>query len=265
MGHGMAAFFFVLGAAFLLLGLNEGFTSALEDNATCQPGSCAGGGVKMTFVILGVSFMGTATLASVITEFSIRKTTSIIGQVKTFSESGSPSDLEGITDFLKPFGITIDPSTNANVNVQQRTIDLRGQRSGDVPTDPAGFSAYLKAFGIAIDEEALENATVVLRGETVQAPPNGHSALVPAGTGGESGRRETATIVRKRDRGETAGSQRLVEFELEVMPAGKVPYRVEVASLVRESLAGLLIEGSTLNVRVDPQDDNRVTIDWSEN
>ena len=126
-----AAFFFLLGAAFLVLGLNDGFTSAIEDNATCQPGSCAEGGVRMTFVILGVTFMATATLLAVATEFSIRKTTSIIGQVKTFSESGAANDLEGITDFLKPFGITIDPSTNSNVNVEHRTIDLRGQRSGD--------------------------------------------------------------------------------------------------------------------------------------
>jgi hypothetical protein len=78
-------------------------------------------------------------------------------------------------------------------------------------------------------------------------------------------RRERATIVRKRDRGATAGGQRLVEFELEVQPAGKAPYRVEVASLVRESLAGLLIEGSSLNVRVEPTDENRVSIEWGEN
>ena len=77
--------------------------------------------------------------------------------------------------------------------------------------------------------------------------------------------RETATIVRKHDRGETAGNQRLLELDLEVLPAGRVPYRVKVASLVRSSLAGLLIEGSTLNVRVDPHDRNSVTIDWAEN
>jgi hypothetical protein len=78
-------------------------------------------------------------------------------------------------------------------------------------------------------------------------------------------RRESATIVRKKDRGETTGNQRLLELELEVHPVGKVPYRVQLASLVRESLAGLLIEGSNVNVRVDPGNPNNVTIDWSEN
>jgi hypothetical protein len=46
---------------------------------------------------------------------------------------------------------------------------------------------------------------------------------------------------------------------------GKAPYRVTVASLVRESLVSLLIEGSSLNVRVNPNDKNDVSIDWGEN
>lgn len=263
----MGGFFFILGAVFFVLGMSDRVTSSLEENANCQSGSCAEGGVRLTFLILGVSFIGTGTLVSFLTEFSIRKTTSILGQVKEFSATGSAADLEGITDFLKPFGITLDAATQANVNVETRTIDLRGQRSGEVPTDPAGLSAYLKSFGIAIDEDALREATVVRQGElerlgvATRETPLIAASVVTA----EAGRRETATIVRKRDRGETADGQRLIEFELEVQPVGKVPYRVEVASLVRESLAGLLIEGSTLNVRVDPNNDNSVAIDWSEN
>jgi hypothetical protein len=121
---------------------------------------------------------------------------------------------------------------------------------------------------VRIDEDVLRHATVVEDGEVVRAGT--HLAQSAAGAVAQPApeselRRERATIVRKKDRGATAGGQRLVEFELEVQPAGRVPYRVDVASLVRESLAGLLIDGSTLNVRVDPANENAVTIDWGEN
>ena len=98
-----------------------------------------------------------------------------------------------------------------------------------------------------------------------QAGAGGPSAFTSPSAPQSAGARETATIVRKKDRGSTAGNQRLLELEIEVTPVGKVPYRVTVPTLVRESLAGLLIEGSSLNVRVDPHDKNNVTIDWSEN
>jgi hypothetical protein len=263
MGHGMAVFFFLLGAAFFVLGMSERFTSSLEENSNCQSGDCDGG-VRTTFLILGVSFMGTAGLLAFLTEYSIRKTTSIIGQVQDFAATGSTAGLEEVADFLKPFGISIDPATQANVNAAQQTIDLRNQRIGEVPTDPAGLSAYLKSVGVAIDESVLRNATVVHDSRASRLGAGSPAQTAPQAAGDET-RPETATIVRKRDRGETSGNQRLIEFELEVRPVGKVPYRVQVASLVRESLAALLVEGSTLNVRVDSHDENAVTIDWSEN
>jgi hypothetical protein len=186
--------------------------------------------------------------------------------------------VQGLADFLEPFGIDLDAArADGTVATQSHFIDLRGLRKGNTPpTDPAGMSEYLKGLGLNVSEEALRNATVVSGGETVQqgsarvsAEPAGASfasaAPTPPASISSESRRERATIVRKRDRGATTGNQRLVEFELEVQPAGKVPYRVQLASLVRESLAGLLIEGSSLNVRVDSTDDLNVTIDWSEN
>ncbi len=85
--------------------------------------------------------------------------------------------------------------------------------------------------------------------------------------GGSHGTAErlSATILQKTDRGPVAGGQRLLEFELEVRPPVEPPYRVTVASLVRESLAGLLIEGSSLAVRAEQGNPEQVTIDWSEN
>jgi len=77
--------------------------------------------------------------------------------------------------------------------------------------------------------------------------------------------RLSATVIRKTDRGPVAGGQRLLELELEVRPPVEPPYRVTVASLVRESLAGLLIEGSSLTVHAERGNPGQVTIDWSEN
>ncbi len=273
-GHGFGLFFMVLGAGFLALALNDGWANWLDENSTCTGGACSNDSAKGTFLIMGISFMATGLISSVATEFGVRKMRGIMRTFASGSADGSFDTMQGISDFLAPLGITIDPASNANVNVQQRTIDLRGQRHGrEVPTDPTGLSEYLKSVGVNIDEDMLRNATVVDSRaggpEPATAMQSPSSAAAPASSFPTSAsdelRRERASIVRKKDRGETAGDQRLVEFELEVQPAGKVPYRVQVASLVRESLAGLLIEGSTLNVRVDPHDDNRVTIDWSEN
>lgn len=273
-GHGFGLFFMVLGAGFLAVALNDGWANWLDENSTCTGGACSNDSAKGTFLLMGVSFIATGLISSVATEFGVRKTRGMLRSFTAGSADGSMDTIQGISDFLAPLGISIDPAANADVSVQQRTIDLRGQRRGrEVPTDPAGLSEYLKSVGVNIDEDALRNATVVDSraggGEPIapvraSSPSAAQERSFDASTSDDL-RRERATIVRKKDRGETAGDQRLVEFELEVQPAGKVPYRVQIASLVRESLAGLLIEGSTLNVRVDPHDENRVTIDWSEN
>jgi len=91
-------------------------------------------------------------------------------------------------------------------------------------------------------------------------------AVAPAAEGSHgTAERLSATVIRKTDRGPVAGGQRLLEFELEVRPAVEPPYRVTVASLVRESLAGLLIEGGSLTVHAERGNPEQVTIDWSEN
>lgn len=272
MGHGMGAFFLVLGIGFLWLGLNDAATTWLDANSSCQYGECtsAASGAKTTFLILGASFIGTAVVSSAVTEFAVRKTRRIMSDISGGIASGDPA--ESVASFLKPFGIELDPAANANVNVQRRVIDLRGQRrDGEVPTDPAGLSEYLKSMGITIDDDFLRNATVMKDDEVVQQGSPLVTSRVeepgsrPAAEANANLVLERATIVRKRDRGATAANQRLLELELEVQPVGGVPYRVEVPTLVRSSLAGLLIECSTLNVRVDPHEPGSVTIDWAEN
>ncbi|MEO8541655.1 MAG: hypothetical protein ABI577_18085 [bacterium] len=276
MGHGMGILFMVLGLGFIVAGLSHGLTDWLDTNSTCQYGECSGAtsGARTTFLIMGVSFFAGGLLTSVVTEFAIRKTQKVMAQVTTFA--AEPHTPENLSEFLHNFGIDVDLS-KANINVQQPAVyDLRGLRHGaTVPTDPAGLSDYLKSRGVTIDENLLRNASVISQGQIIQSSPLAVRAAsssdpasmfaAPVATSSDAGTRETATIVRKNDRGATAGNQRLLELEIEVTPVGKVPYRVTVASLVRESLAGLLIEGSSLNVRVNPNDKNDVTIDWGEN
>ena len=265
-GHGLGVFFILMGVGFVVAAMS-GVSDWLDENSTCTYGGSCPDSSRNAFLIIGASFVGAGLFTSLLTELVIRKTQGMMSRISTFATTAPTS--ETVADFLDDFGIKIDPGHDSNVNVQHQAIDLRGQRTGEVPTDPAGLNNYLKSFGINISDALLGNATVVEGGRAVQqgTPAAGQPVTAPltgSPTATES-KRERATIVRKHDRGETAGNQRLLELELEVTPVGGVPYRVTVASLVRESLAGLLIEGSTLNVRVDSRDSNAVTIDWSEN
>lgn len=273
-GHGLGGFFMLFGLIFLVLGANDAFTSMFDGGFACSGSSCASDSVRTTFLTLGASFFFGGLLTSVITEFSVRKTRKLVSSVSAFATH--PGDTEGLSELLHGFGIDMDLS-RANVSVERPlALDLRGQRHGAVPTDPAGLSDYLKSLGVNIDEDVLRRATVVRGGQVVQPGSPVVTTAGPAAVAGAAemfqapvtsaeGTRETATIVRKTDRGRTAGNQRLLELEIEVTPVGKVPYRVTVASLVRESLVSLLIEGSSLNVRVNPNDKNDVSIDWGEN
>ncbi|MCC6958299.1 MAG: hypothetical protein IT301_00495 [Dehalococcoidia bacterium] len=270
-GHGLGALFIVAGVIMVGLGLNDAVTGRF-DTANCSGSGCASDTLRATLLITGVAFIASGLLSSLLTEFIIRKTRKLMASVTTVSSN--PGDLTGISEMLRDFGIQTDLSKAHVTTGRPVTLDLRSMRTGEVPTDPAGLSAYLKERGVTIDEEALRRATIFQGGTLVHSAEPvvtsaGTSEPAPAGVGprsaDDSGQRETATIIRKTDRGPTPGRQRLLEFELEVRPASKPPYRVSVASLVRESLADLLIEGSTLNVRVNPHDANDVTIDWGEN
>jgi len=257
----MGVLFIALGALLLAAGLNESWLESLVGTQGCSVGRCPADDARPTFVIMGVSFLAVGLVTSLVTEFALRKTQRLMAQVSSFS-TGEAQTGESLANFLGEFGINIDPN-RANMSVNERTIDLRGQHSGDVPTDPAGLSRYLQERGITIDEDALKNATIVDTGRSTENRLPAETT--PFAESSSDLLRERATIVQKRDRGPAAGGQRFVEFELEVTPSGKPPYRVTVASLVRESLAALLIEGASLNVRVDPVNDNDVTINWGEN
>lgn len=272
-GHGITLFFVALGVGFLVLGLNDGLNAWLDSNSTCTGGSCPDGGVRATFMILGISFIAAGLIGSVAVELVVRKTSGFLSQVSATPVSASSVTdapvsvtpaMETIGDLLESRGIHLTGKLGAIANIHPQVIDLRGQRPGNAPTDPAAIGDYLKSFGISIDQDRLQNARVIQTSNVLQPEAVTVATSEPAVTETAS-LRESATIVRKRDRGETVGDQRLLELELEVTPVGRVPYRVTIASLVRESLAGLLIEGATLNVRVEEHNPNAVTIDWSEN
>ncbi len=268
MGHGLGAFFMVLGLFLLFLGLSDSFTAVQGSDSCTGAGCAAADSARGTLVTLGIAFFLSGLLTSVLTEFGIRKARRIQARVTQFS--ANPGDPAAVSDFLRDFGIDMDLS-GANVTIGQPvTVDLRGQRTGPVPTEPSELSDYLRSKGVNISADVLARASIIQHGRVVQTgTPDVQVAHEPvnltATTPSSESLRESATIVRNHDRGSTAGNQRLMEFEIEVSPVGKVPYRVTVASLVRESLANLLIEGSTLNVRVNPHDRNDVTIDWAEN
>lgn len=267
-GHGLGAFFMVLGAFLLVLGLSDSFTALQGSNSCTGAGCAAADSARATLVTVGITFFLGGLLTSALTEFGIRKARRIQARVTRFS--ANPGDPEAVSEFLRDFGIDMDLS-RASVTVGQPvTVDLRGQRTGPVPTEPSELSDYLRSKGVNISADVLARASIIQHGRVIQAgTPDVQVAPEPVGfttaTPSSESLRESATIIRKHDRGSTAGNQRLLELEIEVSPVGKAPYRVTVASLVRESLVNLLIEGSTLNVRVNPHDRNDVTIDWAEN
>lgn len=273
LGHGTALSFIAMGVGFLALGLNEQFRGWFEANSTCNGGSCPDGGIRTTFMILGISFIAVGVISSVVVEFALRKTSRLLSRLSavpvaasgvTSSPASAAPTIETIGELLESRGIHLSESLGGIASIRPQVIDLRGQRAGASEADPDAIGDYLKMFGISIDPDKLRNARII--GESAPShPENVATAPTESASPGTNFRRETATIVHKRDRGETAGNQRLLELELEVTPIGRVPYRVTVASLVRESLADLLIEGATLNVRVGDHDPNGVTIDWSEN
>ena len=273
LGHGTALLFIAMGLGFVALGLNERFGSWLDANSACNGGSCPDGAVRTTFLILGISFIAVGVIISVAVEFALRKTSRILSRVSAVPVAASPvtsspvsaaPTIETIGELLESRGIHLSESLGELASIRPQVIDLRGQRSGGAPADPVAIGDYLKMFGISVDPAKLRNAQIIGGSDLVQAET---LASVPPEFAPPAANllRETATIVHKRDRGETVGNQRLLELELEVTPIGRVPYRVTVASLVRESLAGLLIEGATVNVRVDEHNPDAVTIDWSEN
>jgi hypothetical protein len=269
-GHGIGGLFMALGVLFLVLAYTDPVTTYVDSHSTCAYGSdCASSSVSGTFLFIGIGFFLSGLFASVITEFAIRKTRRLMSSVATFT-ANPPQNMAQVGDFLHECGIDLQntPGVASLANIPLQT-------SVERPVDAAGLSSYLKQFGVSIDEERLKHATILQGGTVINAgsaspapsSPQPAAAPSPVSMFGNTTdlQRISATIVRKKDRGETTGNQRLLELELEVHPVGKVPYRVQLASLVRESLAGLLIEGSNVNVRVDPGNPNNVTIDWSEN
>lgn len=256
-----SAVFLLSGAAMLLVAMNDDWVGEIDSGATCASGADCGGSVRSTLLIVGGSFTATGLFSGALTYYIARRARRWVTHLATAQPLDST---ENITAFLKPFGIDLSRANLSSATVTEPTVNLRpeirvepgGERL--TPEEAARVSDALRPLGINLDPGALRSAgdaavsTSRSSAASDEAPP---SAL----------RRERATILRKHDRGATAGQQRLVEFELEVTPATSPPYRAVVASLVRESLVGLLVEGGMLTVRVDPYDRENVSIDWSEN
>lgn len=58
--------------------------------------------------------------------------------------------------------------------------------------------------------------------------------------------------------------QQLVYLELEVTPPGQAPYHVKTGEYLNAASAGSVAPGKDLWVKVDPEDPQRVAVDWEQ-
>lgn len=254
-----SAVFLISGLAMLFVASNDGWVRTIDEGSTCANGNDCGN-ARVTLLILGGSFTATGVFSLFLTFYVAKR----VHRWPARLPSVRPLDTTGdMASLLESFGIEIPRGDPAKARFTENTITF----PPEVRIEPgsarltleqaARVSDALRPLGIDLQPEVLVGGSMG-DGEDQRTPGAGPPAV--AGL-----RPERATILRKYDRGATAGQQRLIEFELEVTPASAAPYRVTVASLVRESLVGLLVEGGTITVRVDPRDPQNVTIDWSEN
>ena len=81
--------------------------------------------------------------------------------------------------------------------------------------------------------------------------------LLQTGTPGQ------ATIKAANDTGQFINMQAVINFDLEVSVGGGAPYAVTHRSMLPPTMAAMTQPGTTLQVKVDPADPNRMTIDWA--
>ncbi|GLX01116.1 hypothetical protein [Microtetraspora sp. NBRC 16547] len=87
------------------------------------------------------------------------------------------------------------------------------------------------------------------------------------GTGNQeligSGVPSRALITGMRDTGTMVNDQVVVEFDLQVQPAGGSPYLVSHRQILPRLLMGAVLPGRNVQVWVDPTNPQRLAIDWS--
>jgi hypothetical protein len=72
-----------------------------------------------------------------------------------------------------------------------------------------------------------------------------------------------ATILSVDDTGVTINDQPMVRFQLRVAALGRPPYDVDHRQIVPRLSVGMVMPGSTLPVRIDPTDPEKLTLDWN--
>lgn len=105
-------------------------------------------------------------------------------------------------------------------------------------------------------KEMRRNLDPVARMRDAQAQMRGlqqslatQTAAAALATSGEDAQ---AKVLATRDAGMHVNLQPLVEIDLLVQPTGRAPYPVTIRQVVPHALLGMLVAGSTLPVRIDP-------------
>lgn len=123
------------------------------------------------------------------------------------------------------------------------------------------IAAQLETAGVQVDAETLRRGTIVT-GPTTGARLEGaeEHAARSIGAGALDAR---ATVLEFRDLNVVAGDGTLAELKLRVEPHGRESYEVIHNAVVpRERLRGL-VRGERVTVSVDPDEPERLAIDWS--
>jgi hypothetical protein len=197
------------------------------------------------------------------------------GQTRMRATGPSAATPMGASSSAMPLPNTL--STGATMGVVPNTLGNSGAAAvapplstnvipGTVMTaGAAGLSAAdlsqvmqeLNAAGINIDPNRLANATVLTTPTVTIAGPG-----VTAGTalGGSTGR---AVIRDAQDLGVQMGGQKLYKFSLDVTPPGGSTYATQAAGPVPPDQLGRAVAGTTVDVFIDPSNQQNVTLDWS--
>lgn len=72
-----------------------------------------------------------------------------------------------------------------------------------------------------------------------------------------------ATVKQARNTGMVAGSAAVVDLDLEITVPGKPTYSFTTRESVHPSALGMLLPGTNLKVRVDPDNTLEVAVDWA--
>jgi hypothetical protein len=78
-----------------------------------------------------------------------------------------------------------------------------------------------------------------------------------------SGESATAQVNAARDAGAMVNMQPMMEIDLLVLPEGRPPYPVTVRQVVPMAQIGRVAPGTRLSVRIDPEDQSAIWVDWT--